>query len=276
MEIPISISNVSPSTLTSSGGSTLTINGNYFPKSLAEANSFSDFAVTFTGGAKCNLKSVSSTKITCSVPAGLSGSPQVTLTFNGKTSTYATAFTVNIVSNTVTGVNKSVVSPVEKQDLVISVSHTPSSTASDYVGVLVSSERTIFMKVNAVDTSAKTLTARFPGAPRAEQFTLFVDYSGERYNSAVFLTAAAKVTGIEITTTLPTAKTTIGTTGGDTVKLTGEGFSTNINDNIVVFGSVKTEIVSATLNEIVVRAGAFASAGEQEVTAFLKPNIEMT
>jgi hypothetical protein len=209
------------------------------------------------------------------VPAGLSGSPQVTVTFNGKTHTFATTFTVNIVSYTVTGIDKSVVSPVEKQNLVISVSHTPSSTASHYIGVLVSSERTIYMKINSVDTSAKTLTARFPGAPKAEQFTLFVDYSGERYNSAVFLTTAAKITGVEITTTLPTFKSTVGTTGGDTVKLTGEGFSSNIDDNIVVFGSIKTEVVSATLNEIVVRTGASASTGELEITAFLKPNIEM-
>lgn len=52
LDVPITITSVSPSTLSQSGGQTLTITGQFFPTSLSEANSFSDFAVTFTGGSK--------------------------------------------------------------------------------------------------------------------------------------------------------------------------------------------------------------------------------
>ena len=240
---------------------------------LPEAKSFADFAVTFTGGSTCTLRSVSQTKITCTTLSGLSGSPKVTVAFNGQTQEYATAFTVNTATNSVTSIDKTAVSPVLKQDLVITLSSTPSSTASDYTGVLVNTDRTIYMKVNSVDTSAKTVTARFPGAPKGEDFTVFVEYNGSRFLSSVTLSAITKITAIEITTTLPTAKSTIGTTGGDTVKLTGTGFSTTLTDNIVVFGNVKADVVSATITELVVRANPSATAGSVEITAFLKPNI---
>mmetsp|Transcript_41822 Transcript_41822/g.48330 ORF Transcript_41822/g.48330 Transcript_41822/m.48330 type:complete len:138 (-) Transcript_41822:778-1191(-) len=106
LEVDIEINTVLPLTLHKNGGQTLTITGKFFPRSIYEAKSFTDFAVTFTGGGKCAVISVSETQIICTTPKNLPDSAKVTVAFNGKSTEFSTAFTISTSSQTVTSVDK--------------------------------------------------------------------------------------------------------------------------------------------------------------------------
>jgi hypothetical protein len=293
VDIPILIDSVLPSTVASTGGQILTITGDFFPQSLSEAKSIDDFSIKLIFPStrrnlqntelECSLQSAQIDQLTCLTPAGLSGSPVVQVTFNGISQNMTGTLSVSTVTESVVSVSPSAVSPTLKQDLVIEVSSTPSSNVNDYEAIIESAYKTTRMKVNAVDTSAKTLTVRFPGSPKGYEYYVNVVYNGARYNSDVILDARSEVTGAEITTNAPDAKDHLSHFGGDLIKLTGTGFSSTLSDNIVVFGNDKVAtIVSATVNEMVIRAPYIDDAyfvGDEDglldvgFTVYLKPNI---
>ena len=277
LDIDIQVDTVVPTTVYSSGGQTMTITGDYFPSSLEEANSITDFAVTFTGGNACTVTSVTQYVIKCVSPSGLTGSPQITVSFNGKSTTYATALTLSTVTESVTSVDKTSVCPVEKQDLVITVSDTPSTNIAYYTGIIISANTEILMRINAVDTTTKQLTARFPGAPDFAEYYVYVEYNdgsgAKRYNSNVVISTNSTITGISITTD-NSGKTNVSTSGGDIVEITGTAFSTDASDHIVIFGSAKAEIISAASTLLTVRAPVHNSDESVAVSVFLLPNLE--
>ena len=130
------------------------------------------------------------------------------------------------------------------------------------------------MRISQVDTTAKTLKARFPGSPKNEDYTVFVEHNGERYKSSVTLSAKSTITAIQITTPGST-KSSISTTGGDTVTITGTGFSTTLSDNVVIFGTnTYAETISATSTQIVTKAGSYQTTESVEVKVFLKLSVE--
>mmetsp|Transcript_41822 Transcript_41822/g.48331 ORF Transcript_41822/g.48331 Transcript_41822/m.48331 type:complete len:134 (-) Transcript_41822:274-675(-) len=131
------------------------------------------------------------------------------------------------------------------------------------------------MRVNKVDTATKTLTVRFPGSPVNADYVVFVEYNGDRYSSTTVVSAKSSISSIQITTNSPASKSNISTTGGDTVKITGIGFSTNKLDNAVVFGDkTYAEVLSASFTELVVRAGSSKIPGEVDVHVYIKLAIE--
>ena len=276
LDVDIIISSVTPPQLHSSGGQTVTITGQFFPQSLSEANSFADFKVSFTGGEICTVTSVTSTTIICTSPPNLSGSTSLKVAFNGKSKQHASAFTITQSNESVSSVDKTIICPVLKQDLVITVSSLPNNNADDYIAILANSDTTIKMRVNSIDTGAKTLTARFPGSPKNAEYYLYVENNntGERYKSSIKVKASSQIDSYQITTTLPTAKSDISTTGGDTIKITGSGFSTTLSDNIVQFGDAYATVLSATETELIVRAGSSSVTGSVEIKVFLKLSIE--
>jgi hypothetical protein len=139
------------------------------------------------------------------------------------------------------------------------------------------------MKVNEVDTSSNTLTVRFPGSPKGYEYYVTVFYNGVRFNSDVILDARSEVTNVEIVTSSSDVKQHLSHFGGDLVKLTGTGFSSNLNDNIVVFGKDKVAtIVSAEVTEMVIRTpyvnegyfrGIEDGLKDFDFAVYLKPNI---
>ena len=274
LDVDITISAIAPTNLFDSGGETVTITGNYFPKDLSEANTFSDFGVTI-GGSTCVVQDVSQTQITCLSPRGLTGTPTVTVAFNLKTATSIDTFTINTSTYSVTSVNDTNICPVLKQDLEIVVSDTPSANADDYAGVLVNSNLyTIYMRVNAVNQGTNTLTVRFPGSPSNSDYTVYVEYNGERFASAVTIGVKSTITAIAITTTGSPAA--LSTTGGDTITITGTGFSTTMADNVVRFGNTNANVVSATETQLQVEAGSTTQNGTVDVSVLLKLSIGPT
>ena len=94
---------------------------------------------------------------------------------------YSSAFSVYQSSEQVTSIDKTTICPELKQDIVISVSSTPSSNPKDYTGVIVINSKTIYMRINSVDTTAKTLTARFTGSPQNDDYIVYIEYNDTMY-----------------------------------------------------------------------------------------------
>jgi hypothetical protein len=278
IEVDIEITGLSRTQLHTSGGQTMVISGNFFPKSLEEANSISDFAVTFSDGKTCAVTAVSTTEITCTSPAALTtGTVTVDVAFNSKTATSSDSITISESTYEVTNVSPSQICPVLKQDLVITVDGLPADTNPDnYVAVIENSDHSIKMRVNSIDSGNNELTVRFPGSPENADYTVFIEHTSDddRFKSSVILSASSSIDSIEITTPADTPKTDISTTGGDTVRITGTGFSTTISDNVVQFGDTFATVITATDTELNVRAGAQSSATTEEVKVFLKLSIE--
>jgi parallel beta-helix repeat protein len=278
--VNIEINGASPSTLYSTGGQTVTIAGDYFPATATEAFSYDDFSVEFTGSLACTVTSVSQTQITCIAPSGLSGSPTLTVAFNGKTHTHSTPFTVSVVANTVDSINKPVLCPVEKQDVVITISDfmNGDSVADNYRGLLISDGYEIYLRINEINASTKELTARFPGAPRFDTWTLHIEYKVDdttyaRFVSDITVSTEASISAVAITTS-GDPKVGVSTTGGDLITITGQGFSTDSDNHIVLFGGANiATIVSTSATQIVVRAPASETDGTQEIKVYLKPNL---
>jgi hypothetical protein len=273
LEVPIEIISINPLALHTSGGQIVTITGKYFPESLAEANSFSDFLVTFTGGKVCTVKSVTKTQIVCVSPQNLLNMNQITVAFNGKSETYSTGFSISDYSESVVSVNKVIICPVLKQDIEITLTATPSGNPLLYRGILMNGETTIYMKVNSVDTVNNKVTARFPGSPSNAQYHVYVEYNGNRYKSSQTVDAKSEINAVEITTDSPNTKSELSTTGGDEVTITGTGFSTTLSDNIVKIGDSLADVISATDTEIKLLAPANAAV-TAEFFVFLKLSVE--
>lgn len=179
LEVEIVISNLDNTDVHTGGGQILTITGDYFPESLSEANSIPDFAVSFNDTKVCTVTSVSKTQIVCSTPAGLDTSGVIlSIMFNGKTASVPTTITVTASTNLVIGVDKPVICPVLKQDLVIEVSNLPSTDPDDYAAIIQNVDTYIKMRVNSIDSVNKKLTARFPGSPKNAIYDIYIKYTG--------------------------------------------------------------------------------------------------
>jgi len=273
LEVEIEVDSVTPPAFHTSGGQTVIITGKFFPQTLTEANSFSDFSVKFTGDKSCIVTLVTSSKIICTSPQGMTDNSQVTVAFNGKSKMYASTFGVTESDDSVVSVDKSSICPVLKQDIVITVSATSSSNPDEYTAILMNEDTTIHMRVNSVDQSSKQLTARFPGSPKNAIYYVYIEQGGVRFKSSVTINAKSTIESIEIITG-DGSKSEISTTGGDIVKIDGTGFSTVLSDNIVMIGSYYSDVLTATETELTVRAGKASVSGSSEVMVFLKLSIE--
>ena len=276
LEVGLQVDSVTPIIVTENGGTFITIQGDFFPLSLQEGQSLgSNFSMTL-GGSECSLVSVGRNTIIVESPAGLapSSSPTFVVTLNGKTYSHGTTFTVTAAPGTVSSVSPVDVSPPVKQDLTITVDTLPSSTAADYVGLLSVAGEEIFMKVNAINTTANTLTVRFPGTPGNNDYTVFVLYNNQRYNSSVTLSSVASIEGYIISPVDGTSKTEVSTTGGDIITITGKGFVTDPEGVIVQFGDITATTVSSTETSIVLKVPRAPSAGETEIKVFIMLSVE--
>jgi len=274
--IPITISSVIPVGLYQSGGQTITITGANFPNTLVEANAFADFAVTFSDSSVCAVTSVTSTQILCTAPAGLTvGSMSLSITFNGKTQTQA-GLTVTAPANTLSSIDKTSISAVQKQNLILTADAAPSTNVSEYYGLLVSPTKQIRMKINNIAANGTNFdfTARFPGAPGGEIFNVYLVYNGQRYASLVTLST---VTEISALTVVGSGALDVSTNGGDIISLTGTAFTTDINNLIIVVGNQKGTIISSTGTVVTARIPRTTLApASATITLFQKPNIEST
>ena len=209
--------------------------------------------------------------IKCIAPSDLTGSLDLTVTFNGKTQTES-GFTVSTVSESVVGVDKTSVSAVQKQNLVITADSAPSSNIDDYYGLLVSPTKELRMKVNSIAANGGNhdFTVRFPGAPGGDDFTVYLVYNGQRFASTHTLSTQTSMTDISVT---GSSGTDVSKHGGNVITITGTAFSTDIDDLIVLVGASKATIVTSTGTEITARVPLSETEEEAEVSVFQKPNV---
>ena len=276
LDVGIQVDNVTPTVVTESGGTFITIQGDFFPLSLQEGQSLgANFSITL-GGSECSIVSVGRNKVVVGSPTGLASgsSPTFVVTLNGKSYSHGTTFTVTAVPGAVSSVSPVDVSPPVKRDLTITVDTLPSSTAADYVGLLSAAGEEIFMKVNAINTTASTLTVRFPGTPGNNDYTVFVLYNNQRYDSSAILSSVASIEGYTISPVDGASKTEVSTTGGDVVTITGKGFVTDPEGVIVQFGDITATTVNSTETSIVVKVPRAPGAGETEIKVFIMFSVE--
>ncbi|CAI2373695.1 unnamed protein product [Moneuplotes crassus] len=275
IEIPVAISNVTPKQLYQNGGQNIIITGTNFPTSLTEANSISDFAVKFNDGSVCQVNSVSFTRITCTGPVGLTiGGISLSVTLNGKTHSQDD-LTVSAPAYNVASIDKSSVSAVQKQNLVITADSKPGSNLSEYHGLLVSTTKSIKMKVNSIveDNGVFKYTVRFPGAPKGDTYNVYLVHNDQRFGSTTTLSTETSITGISIE---GQGDSNVSIHGGNIIALTGTAFSTDITSLVMVIGQQKGTVISSTGTEVKARIPAVIEAAEAEITFFQKPNVEST
>jgi hypothetical protein len=273
-DLAINVTGIAPMTIGRNGGAKITIDGDYFPLSKEEASEIDDFEIKI-GDKPAKLFS-SSRKQMIAIVLGefeVTDTPSLTITFNGKTYTHSTPFTVSAAPGSVQSVSPVAVSPPIKQDLVIEVSTLPSSDPNDYIGVLDGPDVDLLrMKVRTIDTGSSTLTVRYPGSPKNAEYKVYIEYNGERYDSSVTLQATSYITGFTIDT-VGDPKEMISTTGGDKVTVQGHGFSTNKEEMIVQFGDATATVIESTFDSVTVRAAPFED-GKTEIKVFILYAIE--
>jgi hypothetical protein len=123
--INIVVSSVTPSTaLNPYGGTILTIAGSYFPQSLTEGNAIS---LTFNGGSKCEVISISSTQVRClteKFSTLASTTRTLTVNVNSKIDSSKTV-QITTAPTKVTLLTPNSVSPVLKNLLTINITGFP-------------------------------------------------------------------------------------------------------------------------------------------------------
>lgn len=271
VNIPITVKSVIPIELYEYGGQEIKFFGANFPSSFAHAESLDVFSVEFSDGKSCVVTSVSFTEIICISPAGLTG-PEIDLNLKINELTYTKKdIPVLSPSNEVTAVDKTSLSPVEKQNILITADAKPSDDKNDYHGLLVSSTKTLKMKVNDITANGDKFdyNVRFPGAPKGDIYNVYLVYKGERFKSLLKVSTETSITGIEID-----KGSDASIHGGNIIILTGVAFSTDINDLALVVGSQEADIVSSSGTEVKARIPSTKKAGKAEVGLFQKPNIE--
>ncbi|KAL4484574.1 hypothetical protein ABPG74_019751 [Tetrahymena malaccensis] len=112
------ISSISTNTIYSFGGTTLTITGKYFPVSV-------DINLSVTiGSVSAIIQSSSNTQIVILTPAGLTeGSANIIVTYNGLASNPQSIIVNNNGAITITAIDKTIVSPVDKTLITVSGSN---------------------------------------------------------------------------------------------------------------------------------------------------------
>ena len=241
--IPLVLSTVTPNTnLNPYGGTILTLTGSGMPQSLANGDTY---AVTFSGGNKCQVISVAATQIRCiteKFPA--TGSVSLTLTVNGIASATKTV-SVRTEPTKVTQITPNSVSPVIKGNMTLTVTgFTQTLSITDLEVSLVSTTKVYPMNVIEVDTANKAYIRVRYGC--AESGTYKVIVSSKSFGNF-------DTTGITVTTQ---GKVTDFTPkqgsihGGTLVTILGSHFSTVKTDNPVRIGYTDCLVESTTPTEI--------------------------
>jgi plastocyanin len=214
-----SISGVSPSSGTATGGTVVSISGTNFSTSGTTT-------VTFGGSAATNVNVASSTSITATTPAHAAGTVDVVVNTGGSSATASGAFTY--VALSVTSITPNTGSTAG--GTVVNISGTGFQT-----GATVTIGGFAATNVNVV--SSTSITAKTPLGPATQQ-------AGQPRDVVVTNpdgTSATLTNGFTYfvpTLTITSISPTVGGTGGGTVvTISGTGFTTGVQSS-VTFGGV--------------------------------------
>jgi gliding motility-associated-like protein len=215
-------------------GTTVTIDGTNFSTTPVANN------VLF-GTVQASVSSATATQLTVIVPTGATTQP-ISVTVNGLTANSGTSFTVTAPSSELPAI-------------------TSFNPASGPVGTTVTIDGTNFstnisdnivmfgtVQAAVISATATQLSVIVPAGATNQPIYITVN-SLTAYSSTSFIVTSAPV----ITSFTPTSGPV-----GTTVTIEGTNFSTTPADNIVLFGTVQTAVISATLTQltVIVPAGA--------------------
>ena len=202
-------------------GSTLTITGTGFDDT--DANNTVSF-----GGTNASITSATPTSIVVSVPAGVSGANNVTVTVNGQVSTETRTFNITPVLTSLSANNG-----VPGTSITLTGTGFSSTLASNVVNFGPTAGT-----VTAVNGARTQLTVTIPNVAGTQNVNITV--AGQTSGNQSFESRPG------ITTVSPTSGST-----GDSITLTGVGFDATDANNTVEFGGVMATVTSATSTQIV-------------------------
>jgi hypothetical protein len=236
---PLTLTSLSPSSGSTTGGTTVTLTGSGF---LAGAK------VSFGSTAATSVSVVSATQITAVTPAAAAGVASVTVTnSNGQSANLANAFTF--------------VSPLTLTSISPSSGPTTGGTTVTLTGTGFLAGATVSFGPTAATSvsvvSATQITAVTPAAAAGSVAVTVTNSNGQSVDPANDFTF---VSGPTLTSVSPSSGST---TGGTTVTLTGSGFLTGAT---VAFGSVASSAVTVQSSTQITALTPAASAGTVTVT----------
>jgi hypothetical protein len=237
---------ISPSHGSVSGGQTITIKGTHLQ------TSGSSLGVTIDGVAATSVTAVNPTTITATTPAGAAGVKNIVVTIaDGQTVTDTGAYTYDEVP-TATTVTPSAGSAAGGQTVTITGTHFITGTS---LGVTIGGNAATNVVVVNPDTITATIPAGSVGAPQA---VIVTNGDGQ----------TATATGTYTYDAVPTAtiiSPSIGSvTGGQSVTITGTNFVTGPSLGVTVGGHAATSVVVVNATAITATTPA-GSAGVKNV-----------
>ena len=232
------VSSVSPSSGSTTGGTAVTITGTNFAAGAT---------VTFGSAAATNVVVVNSTTITATTPSGSAGGATVTVTVNGQSGSLATGFTYT-VGPTISSVSPSSGPLAGGTAVTITGANFAAGATVTFGGVAAT---------NVVVVNGTTITATTP-AGSAGAVTVTVTSSGGQSGS---LSNGFTYAGLPTVSSV--SPNSGSTTGGTAVTITGTNFATGAT---VTFGSTAATSVVVVNSTTITATTPAGSAGAVTVT----------
>ncbi|MGA2122555.1 MAG: IPT/TIG domain-containing protein [Methanoregula sp.] len=240
------VTGISPSHGSVSGGQTITIKGTHLQ------TSGSSLGVTIDGVAATSVTAVNPTTITATTPAGAAGVKNVVVTIgDGQTVTDTGAYTYDEVP-TATTVTPSAGSAAGGQTVTIAGTHFISGTS---LGVTIGGNAATNVVVINPDTITATIPAGSVGAPQA---VIVTNGDGQTVTATGTYTYDAVPTATIITSSIGSV------TGGQSVTITGTNFVTGPSLGVSIGGHAATSVVVVNATAITATTPA-GSAGVKNV-----------
>nr|XP_014351910.1 PREDICTED: fibrocystin-L [Latimeria chalumnae] len=224
------VSGVSPSSGSLAGGTLLTISG----------YGFSQESVVSVGMNNCTIVQADLSKILCRTPAGLSGQVEIVVTTNEINNTVSGAFIYD-VSRTplITYLNPTMSSIMGGVDMIIEGSNFGNLTPGNavYIGKA---------KCPVVEWTPNNITCSLPKLPPG-MYNVQVEVEQWGYaNVSTSINASVEFI-LKVTDIFPLEGSLY---GGNKITVTGSGFSTTSEENIVQLGTVPCKVMSASMNKL--------------------------
>ena len=195
-------------TISTSGGTTMTINGNWFGQTGSTADAY-----VYVGSSSCSVKTLTNTKITCTLPAK-TGKNHIVMVYGGRSSSCksppSTSFMISYLAPTVSSVSPSTVSVTGG---VITIGGANFGASKFSISVLVGG---INCPVLATPTSHSSVKCTMPPGYGADH-AIVVTVDGQASSEKKYVSyASPSVSTISPSSTIPVS--------GGTLTITGNNF----------------------------------------------------
>ena len=247
LNIPLTISSVSPSQVNPNGGTVLTVSGSGFPASLQVAQTRGLALAIGTGS--CTPSAVSPTQVIC-VSTAVSAAAPLTATLNGNT---GSSSSLSLLANppTISSITPNSVNPVLQTDITIVGTDFDSNTAQTKVILRNTADSSKTSECLVYGSTTTQITCKLLGAPTGT-YNFFVQTSKGHSNTQSF-TVQTVITGV--------SPSTGSLAGGTILTIQGGAFSTDVKQSLVFIGdgNIACDVIASTTSQVQCRTRALTN-----------------